>query len=86
MFLKVISKLHSILNPFLLRRLKTDVEIALVVMDLTMNMIADTNKDEVIEIFFWQPPKKEYVVYAEMSQLQRKISKGLLTGIYVASW
>ena len=44
---RVVTKLHSILRPFLLRRLKRDVL-------LTM------------------PPKREVVVYAGMSSLQRE--------------
>ena len=51
----VISKLHGILKPFLLRRLKADVEHAL-------------------------PPKKEYVLYAPLSERQRGAYDAVLTG------
>lgn len=52
----VISKLHGILKPFLLRRLKVDVEHTL-------------------------PPKKEYVLYAPLSEKQRGIYDAVLTGV-----
>ena len=51
----VISKLHGILKPFLLRRLKADVEHSL-------------------------PPKKEYVLYAPLSEEQREIYNAVVTG------
>jgi len=47
---KIVSKLHEILRPFLMRRLKKDVLIEM-------------------------PPKKEFVVYAGMTELQRKYYK-----------
>ncbi|GAB5360182.1 hypothetical protein AAMO2058_000605600 [Amorphochlora amoebiformis] len=50
---KFLSKLHAILDPFLLRRLKSDVEIDL-------------------------PPKREYVVYAQMTELQVRLSEAIL--------
>jgi ATP-dependent DNA helicase len=43
---KIVQSLHAILKPFLLRRLKVDVETDL-------------------------PPKKEYVLYAPLSETQR---------------
>ena len=52
----VISKLHGILKPFLLRRLKVDVEHSL-------------------------PPKKEYVLYAPLSERQREVYNAVLTGV-----
>eukprot|EP00466_Bigelowiella_natans_P000306 jgi/Bigna1/66241/fgenesh1_pg.1_\ len=52
---RMLTKLHAILNPFLLRRLKSDVAIELL-------------------------PKKEYVIYAEMSSLQRQLSQAILEG------
>ena len=52
----VISKLHGILKPFLLRRMKADVEHSL-------------------------PPKKEYVLYAPLSQRQREVYNAVLTGV-----
>ncbi|KAF8590398.1 hypothetical protein K439DRAFT_1330028, partial [Ramaria rubella] len=52
----VISKLHGILKPFLLRRLKADVEHSL-------------------------PPKKEYVLYAPLSERQRGVYDAVLTGV-----
>ena len=51
----VISKLHGILKPFLLRRMKVDVEHSL-------------------------PPKKEYVLYAPLSERQREAYNAVLTG------
>ncbi|KAF8530036.1 SNF2 family DNA-dependent ATPase [Hysterangium stoloniferum] len=53
---RVISKLHDILKPFLLRRLKADVEHSL-------------------------PPKKEYVLYAPLSERQRAVYDAVLTGV-----
>ena len=50
---KVISKLHRILKPFLLRRLKGDVEISL-------------------------PRKKEIILYASMSETQKKFNDALV--------
>ena len=50
---KVISKLHGILKPFLLRRLKGDVEISL-------------------------PRKKEIILYASMSETQKKFNDALV--------
>ncbi|PWN28122.1 hypothetical protein BDZ90DRAFT_246039 [Jaminaea rosea] len=44
----VITQLHAILKPFLLRRIKTDVETTL-------------------------PPKKEYLLYAPLSPLQKEL-------------
>jgi len=52
----VISKLHGILKPFLLRRLKVDVEHSL-------------------------PPKKEYVLYAPLSERQRGVYDAVLAGV-----
>lgn len=52
---KVVTKLHEILRPFLLRRIKSDVL-----------------KD--------MPPKKEVVVYAGMSKLQRGYAKHIDDG------
>jgi hypothetical protein len=49
---KAISKVHSILKPFLLRRLKSDVEISL-------------------------PRKMEMLLYAPMSEEQRRINTQL---------
>ena len=50
-----IHQLHTILKPFLLRRLKADVEIDL-------------------------PPKKEYVIYAPLSQRQRQLYQHVVEG------
>lgn len=56
----LIHKLHQILRPFLLRRLKVDVERSL-------------------------PPKKEYVLYAPLTERQRElydaVVKGCLRGV-----
>ena len=52
---KLIDTLHKILRPFLLRRLKVDVETSL-------------------------PPKKEYVLYAPLSQKQREVYDAILKG------
>ncbi|KAH8105154.1 SNF2-family ATP dependent chromatin remodeling factor snf21 [Cristinia sonorae] len=52
---RVISSLHTILRPFLLRRLKVDVETNL-------------------------PPKKEYVLYAPLSQRQREVYDAIVQG------
>lgn len=49
----VVSTLHSILKPFLLRRLKADVEYNL-------------------------PPKKEYVLYAPLTEEQKRIYEAVL--------
>ena len=51
----LIHKLHEILRPFLLRRLKVDVERSL-------------------------PPKKEYVLYAPLSQRQREVYDAIVKG------
>ncbi|KIK69911.1 hypothetical protein GYMLUDRAFT_34310 [Collybiopsis luxurians FD-317 M1] len=52
---QIIDTLHAILKPFLLRRLKSDVETNL-------------------------PPKKEYVLYAPLSVLQREAYDKVLDG------
>lgn len=51
-FVQVITKLHTILKPFLLRRIKSDVENSL-------------------------PAKKEIILYANMTDYQKKIDKQL---------
>ncbi|WVQ80990.1 hypothetical protein IAT38_003097 [Cryptococcus sp. DSM 104549] len=51
----VVSSLHAILKPFLLRRLKVDVE-----------------KD--------LPPKKEYLLYAPLTQAQKDIYQAIVSG------
>ncbi|KAI9508710.1 P-loop containing nucleoside triphosphate hydrolase protein [Russula earlei] len=51
----LIHKLHEILRPFLLRRLKVDVERTL-------------------------PPKKEYVLYAPLSERQREVYDAVVKG------
>ena len=50
---RVVSKLHSILKPFLLRRIKADVEASL-------------------------PAKVEMILYADMTDVQKKINEELL--------
>ncbi|KAK8187776.1 SNF2 family helicase/ATPase-like protein PasG [Phyllosticta capitalensis] len=52
---KLISSLHAILKPFLLRRVKTDVERLM-------------------------PKKREYVLYAPLSPLQRELYQAILDG------
>ncbi|CCM03956.1 uncharacterized protein FIBRA_06110 [Fibroporia radiculosa] len=52
---QLIHSLHSILRPFLLRRLKVDVETNL-------------------------PPKKEYVLYAPLSERQREVYDAIVNG------
>lgn len=52
---QLINSLHSILRPFLLRRLKVDVEASL-------------------------PPKKEYVLYAPLSESQRGVYDAIVSG------
>ncbi|KAH9915232.1 SNF2 family N-terminal domain-containing protein [Fomitopsis serialis] len=52
---QIIHSLHSILRPFLLRRLKVDVETNL-------------------------PPKKEYVLYAPLSERQRELYDAIASG------
>ena len=54
----IVSNLHNILRPFLLRRLKVDVE-----------------KD--------LPPKKEYMIYCNMSPLQKQYYNAALSGTLV---
>ena len=49
----LVSTLHSILKPFLLRRLKVDVEFDL-------------------------PPKKEYVLYAPLTEKQKSVYEAVL--------
>ncbi|KAF3942245.1 hypothetical protein ABW19_dt0202314 [Dactylella cylindrospora] len=49
----LVSSLHQILKPFLLRRLKTDVELSL-------------------------PKKREYVLYAPLSQTQKELYRRIL--------
>ena len=51
----IVTSLHAILKPFLLRRLKVDVE-----------------KD--------LPPKKEYLLYAPLTQQQKDIYQAIITG------
>jgi len=52
----IISTLQAIIKPFLLRRLKADVE-----------------KDSI-------PPKKEYVIYAPLTETQREIYDSIVEG------
>ena len=52
---KVIGKLHGILKPFVLRRVKADVAIDL-------------------------PRKQEVVLYAQMTEEQKRLNQGLLQG------
>jgi ATP-dependent DNA helicase len=52
----IISTLQAIIKPFLLRRLKVDVE-----------------KDSI-------PPKKEYVIYAPLTETQREIYDSVVEG------
>lgn len=51
----VVASLHAILKPFLLRRLKVDVEKEL-------------------------PPKKEYLLYAPLTQMQKDIYQAIVSG------
>jgi ATP-dependent DNA helicase len=51
----LVGKLHDILKPFLLRRLKSDVEKMM-------------------------PKKREYVLYAPMTQMQRELYQAILDG------
>merc|ERR1712118_562573 len=50
---RAVSKLHNILKPFVLRRVKADVETSL-------------------------PNKKEIILYADMSPLQKKVNQQLV--------
>ena len=52
---EIVGSLHSILKPFLLRRLKADVEVNL-------------------------PPKKEYVLYAPLTQDQVEVYQNVIAG------
>lgn len=52
---EIIHKLHALLKPVLLRRLKSDVETTL-------------------------PPKKEYVLYAPLSERQRELYDAIASG------
>lgn len=56
----MVEKLHRLLKPFLLRRIKADVEIAI-------------------------PRKQEIIMYAQMTPLQRKLSKQIADGTYRVS-
>lgn len=51
----IVQQLHEILKPFLLRRLKTEVEKEL-------------------------PPKKEYLLYAPLTQVQKDIYQAIVNG------
>ena len=51
----IISQLHAILKPFLLRRIKADVECNL-------------------------PPKKEYVLYAPLTEKQKSVYEAVFNG------
>ncbi|KAG2441560.1 hypothetical protein HXX76_003181 [Chlamydomonas incerta] len=51
----MVSRLHKILKPFVLRRVKADVNIGV-------------------------PPKQEVLLYAEMSEEQRRLTRGLIDG------
>ncbi len=57
---KVIGKLHGILKPFVLRRVKADVAIDL-------------------------PRKQEVVLYAQMTEEQKRLNQGLLQGTLAVS-
>ena len=52
----IVSTLQAIIKPFLLRRLKSDVE-----------------KDSI-------PPKKEYLIYAPLTEMQREIYDAIVDG------
>ncbi len=56
----MVSRLHAILKPFVLRRVKADVSIGV-------------------------PPKQELVLYADMTEEQRRLTKGLIDGTLRAS-
>ncbi|KAG2499485.1 hypothetical protein HYH03_002432 [Edaphochlamys debaryana] len=51
----MVSRLHGILKPFVLRRVKADVNIGV-------------------------PPKQEMVLYAEMTEEQKRLTRGLIDG------
>ncbi|GFR46138.1 hypothetical protein Agub_g7654 [Astrephomene gubernaculifera] len=51
----MVSRLHAILKPFVLRRVKADVNIGV-------------------------PPKQEVVLYADMTEEQRRLTRGLIDG------
>jgi ATP-dependent DNA helicase len=53
---EIVSTLQAIIKPFLLRRLKSDVE-----------------KDSI-------PPKKEYLIYAPLTEIQREIYDAIVDG------
>ena len=53
---EIVSTLQAIIKPFLLRRLKSDVE-----------------KDSI-------PPKKEYLIYAPLTEMQREIYDAIVDG------
>jgi len=53
---EIVSTLQAIIKPFLLRRLKSDVE-----------------KDSI-------PPKKEYLIYAPLTETQREIYDAIVDG------
>lgn len=56
----MVSRLHEILKPFVLRRVKADVDIGV-------------------------PPKQEVVLYAEMAEEQRRLTRALIDGTLQAS-
>ena len=53
---EIVSTLQAIIKPFLLRRLKSDVE-----------------KDSI-------PPKKEYLIYAPLTEMQRELYDAIVDG------
>jgi ATP-dependent DNA helicase len=73
----VVSKLHSILQPFLLRRLKTDGAFFFVFFFETLNWSLMPFLSFAVEKYL--PKKKEYLLYAPMSEMQHEFYKATLS-------
>lgn len=70
----IIRRLHKVLRPFLLRRLKKEVEAEL------------PDKVSTLQIFFnYSILQTEYVIKAEMSALQRIVYRHLQKGLLIDS-
>lgn len=70
---QMIQQLHQVLEPFMLRRLKSDVEHTLPVDD---------------SLCWWFQPKIETILYVGMSSMQKELYKKVLVNDYesVSRW